>query len=161
MKKKDLKYFNDLILKKKEDLFVELGYLEKASLNTTTKDQSGDLSSYSFHMADQGTDTMEREMAFSLASREGRYLHHLNEALARIENGTYGKCRTCDKDISRERLEAVPRSAKPNGDGEVSVVLLLQQGTEVEVKLPGRFKVSPQIAGAIKAVPGVVAVEAV
>jgi DNA polymerase-3 subunit alpha len=58
-----------------------------------------------------------------------------------------------------KRLEVVPRSAKPNGDGEVSVVLLLKQGAEVEVKLPGRFKVSPQIAGAIKAVPGVVQVE--
>jgi DNA polymerase-3 subunit alpha len=63
-------------------------------------------------------------------------------------------------DAVAKRLEAVPRSAKPNGDGEVSVVLLLQQGTEVEVKLPGRFKVSPQIAGAIKAVPGVIQVEA-
>ncbi len=59
-----------------------------------------------------------------------------------------------------KRLESVPRAAKPNGDGEVSVVLMLAQGTEVEVKLPGRFKVSPQIAGAIKAVPGVVQVEA-
>ena len=47
------------------------------------------------------------------------------------------------------------------GDGEVALILLLGEGTEVEVKLPGRFKVSPQIAGAIKAVPGVVAVEAV
>jgi DNA polymerase-3 subunit alpha len=57
-----------------------------------------------------------------------------------------------------KRLEAsAPRSG---GDGEVSVVLMLRQGTEVEVKLPGRFKVSPQIAGAIKAVPGVVMVEA-
>jgi DNA polymerase-3 subunit alpha len=46
-------------------------------------------------------------------------------------------------------------------DGEVALILLLNEGTEVEVKLPGRFKVSPQIAGAIKAVPGVVAVEAV
>ena len=53
-----------------------------------------------------------------------------------------------------------PRGAAPNGDGEVSVVLQLAEGTEVEVKLPGRFKVSPQIAGAIKAVPGVVQVEA-
>jgi DNA polymerase-3 subunit alpha len=52
------------------------------------------------------------------------------------------------------------RAAFANGDGEVSVVLLLKRGTEVEVKLPGRFKVSPQIAGAIKAVPGVVQVEA-
>jgi DNA polymerase-3 subunit alpha len=57
-----------------------------------------------------------------------------------------------------KRLEASP--VRANGDGEVSVVLMLQRGTEVEVKLPGRFKVSPQIAGAIKAVPGVVQVEA-
>jgi DNA polymerase-3 subunit alpha len=53
------------------------------------------------------------------------------------------------------------RSAQAKGDGEVSMVLMLAQGTEVEVKLPGRFKVSPQIAGAIKAVPGVVQVEAI
>jgi DNA polymerase III subunit alpha len=59
-----------------------------------------------------------------------------------------------------KRLETASRSSHANGDGEVSVVLLLQRGTEVEVKLPGRFKVSPQIAGAIKAVPGVVQVEA-
>jgi DNA polymerase-3 subunit alpha len=59
-----------------------------------------------------------------------------------------------------KRLEPVPRAAHPNGDGEVSVVLILERGTEVELKLPGRFKVSPQIAGAIKAVPGVVQVEA-
>jgi DNA polymerase-3 subunit alpha len=58
-----------------------------------------------------------------------------------------------------KRLEQVPRAAQANGDGEVSLVLLLDRATEVEVKLPGRFKVSPQIAGAIKAVPGVVQVE--
>ena len=55
----------------------------------------------------------------------------------------------------------VPERAGPGtADGEVSVVLLLAEGTEVEVKLPGRFKVSPQIAGAIKAIPGVVEVQA-
>jgi DNA polymerase-3 subunit alpha len=63
-------------------------------------------------------------------------------------------------DAVAKRLEPAPRAAHANGDGEVSVVLLLRPGTEVEVKLPGRFKVSPQIAGAIKAVPGVVQVEA-
>ena len=57
-----------------------------------------------------------------------------------------------------KRLEPSPRRA--SGDGEVSVVLMLEQGTEVEIKLPGRFKVSPQIAGAIKAVPGRGQVEA-
>ena len=55
---------------------------------------------------------------------------------------------------------AARRPIAANGDGEVSMVLMLERGTEVEVKLPGRFKVSPQIAGAIKAVPGVVQVEA-
>ncbi len=68
-----------------------------------------------------------------------------------------------------KRLEQIPRattqvgparSAQGNADGEVSMVLMLAAGTEVEVKLPGRFKISPQIAGAIKAVPGVVQVEA-
>ena len=57
-----------------------------------------------------------------------------------------------------KRLEGPARAAGDNG--EVALVLMLGEGTEVEVKLPGRFKVSPQIAGAIKAVPGVVAVEA-
>ena len=51
-------------------------------------------------------------------------------------------------------------SGADHGDGEVSMVLMLENGSEVEVKLPGRFKVSPQIAGAIKAVAGVVTVEA-
>ncbi|MDO8879040.1 MAG: DNA polymerase III subunit alpha [Pseudolabrys sp.] len=59
--------------------------------------------------------------------------------------------------VAKRLEQSAPRSG---GDGEVSVILMLRQGTEVEVKLPGRFKVSPQIAGALKAVPGVVQVEA-
>ena len=112
MTKKELVYFRKLIIKKKEELYAELGYLESSSMSKTSKDQSGDLSSYSFHMADQGTDTMEREMAFTFASREGRYLHHLNEALERIENGTYGKCRRCGEKIGKVRLEAVPHATQ-------------------------------------------------
>ena len=112
MNKDDLEYFRGLIVKKKEELLSELGYLETSSMSSTSKDQSGDLSSYSYHMADQGTDTMDREMAFSLASREGRYLHHLNEALERIEQGTYGICRSCGKEISKKRLEAVPNATQ-------------------------------------------------
>ena len=61
---------------------------------------------------------------------------------------------------SETPLDAVAKRLEPKGDGEVSMVLMLEEGTEVEVKLPGRFKVSPQIAGAIKAVPGVVQVDA-
>jgi DNA polymerase-3 subunit alpha len=64
-------------------------------------------------------------------------------------------------DAVAKRLEPARNGrAAGNGDGEVSVILLIDQMTEVEVRLPGRFKVSPQIAGAIKAVPGVVEVQA-
>ncbi len=65
--------------------------------------------------------------------------------------------------ISRrlEPLQAsAARSTPDRPDGDVSMVLMLAEGSEVEIKLPGRFKVSPQIAGALKAVPGVVQVEA-
>jgi len=58
-------------------------------------------------------------------------------------------------------IDGVARRLEGKGDGEVSMILILEDGaTEVEVRLPGRFKVSPQIAGAIKAVPGVVEVQA-
>jgi DNA polymerase-3 subunit alpha len=57
-------------------------------------------------------------------------------------------------------IESVAKRLDGQGDGEVSVVLMLREGTEVEVKLPGRFKISPQVAGAIKAIPGVIEVQA-
>jgi DNA polymerase-3 subunit alpha len=88
----------------------------------------------------------------------------LDEAAARMQRGLRVFLR------DEEPLPGVAKRLEPtrngrnaaeqNGDGEVSMVLLLQNGSEVEVKLPGRFKVSPQIAGAIKAVTGVVTVEA-
>ena len=57
-------------------------------------------------------------------------------------------------------LDSLASRLETKGDAEVSVVVMLEGGTEVEVRLPGRFRVSPQIVGAIKAVPGIVAVEA-
>ena len=85
----------------------------------------------------------------------------LDEAAANLNKGLRVFLRNeAPIEAVAKRLEPIARSATANGDGEVSMVLMLEQGTEVEVKLPGRFKVSPQIAGAIKAVPGVVLVEA-
>jgi len=87
----------------------------------------------------------------------------LDEAAARMQRGLRVFLRD-EEPIATvaRRLEPVPkgRHGGEQGDGEVSMVLMLQNGSEVEVKLPGRFKVSPQIAGAIKAVSGVVTVEA-
>jgi len=66
-------------------------------------------SAYSLHM-EQGTDTMDREKTFLFASREGKFLNYLDDALQRIENGTYGFCTDCGQLIDKERLEAVPHA---------------------------------------------------
>ena len=108
MDKKGLTYFKDLLLKKREELIKNIEYLKSITSNSTNQEASGDHSAYSFHMADQGTDAMEREKAFLFASRDEKYLKQINAALERIDNGTYGVCRVTGKDIGRERLEAVP-----------------------------------------------------
>jgi DnaK suppressor protein len=110
MKKKDLDKYEKLLLAKRAELISELGLLKKDALDTTIKDLTGDLSSYSYHMADQGTDAMEREKAFLFASKNGRLLYHIDEALRRIKDKTYGKCQECGQEISATRLEAVPHA---------------------------------------------------
>ncbi len=110
LSKSKINKYRKLLEKKKKALLKELDYLEGSSMKSTITESTGDISSYSFHMADQGTDAMEREKAFLFASREGRFLYHLNQALARIEKGDYGKCEDCGELISEDRLSAVPHA---------------------------------------------------
>jgi DnaK suppressor protein len=110
MTKKQLEHFKKIIMEKREQLLREMDLLKESGLNETQKESSGEHSAYSFHMADQGTDTMEREKAFLFASRGGNFLYHLELALERIEKGDYGNCVDCGKEISHERLEAVPHA---------------------------------------------------
>ena len=109
MKKKDLDKYEKLLLAKRAELLEELGLLQKSG-QSTLKDAAGEISSYSTHMADQGTDSFEREKSFQLASKSGRFLHHIDEALLRIKDKTYGKCQECGKQITTARLEAVPHA---------------------------------------------------
>lgn len=109
MKKEELEKYEKLLLKKREELMEELK-LRKTQLDETIKDATGDLSSYSYHMADQGTDAMEREKAFHFASKSGRLLYHVDEALRRLRKGEYGNCQSCGKPIQKARLEAVPHA---------------------------------------------------
>ena len=106
MDKKDLEYFKDILLKEKEKLLENLGSLREAAMETT-KEAAGEHSSYSFHMADQGTDSQEREKAFLLAHREEKYLKYLEDALRRIDRGEFGICNNCGEPINHKRLEAV------------------------------------------------------
>lgn len=109
MKKSDMKKYETLLLAKKQEMLEEMGTIGEAHGNTI-KESTGDLSSYSYHMADQGTDNMERELAFAFASKSRRLVYHIDEALRRIENGTYGKCQTCGRQIQAARLKVVPHA---------------------------------------------------
>jgi len=105
---KDFKDFENRLLEERQKILKEMGHLENTVLKINQRDSAGDLSGYSFHMADVGTDAMEREKAFLFASSEGRLLMEINEALRRVYRGEYGHCETCGKPISRARLEAMP-----------------------------------------------------
>jgi len=106
----DSKRFEQQLLDDRQKILKEMGHLENTVLKVNQRDSSGDLSGYSFHMADAGTDAMEREKAFLFASAEGRTLLEINEALRRLYRGEYGVCESCGQPIARARLEAMPHA---------------------------------------------------
>ena len=109
--KKQLEHIGKRLQEERARVMKELGYYDE-SFNTTLQGSDGDLSSYSFHMADQGTDAMEREKQFLFASQEGRYLWHVNYALNKLYNSPekYGVCEATGKSIPFERLDALPHA---------------------------------------------------
>ncbi len=118
--KKELEHFKDIILEKRDEILEQLQNLREQMLDPTTGEYINENSPYSLHMAEQGTDAMEREKTFLYAQRENKFLGYLEDALKRIENGTYGICVACIEEpqhlcptcplIPKERLEAVPHS---------------------------------------------------
>jgi len=75
-----------------------------------SREQAENDTAYSFHMADAGTDAMEREKVYLMIARQQKYVGYLDRALERIENKTYGICKVTGKPISKERLIAVPHT---------------------------------------------------
>lgn len=118
--KKDLEHFRKIILEKRDEILEQLQSLREQMLDPTTGEYINENSPYSLHMAEQGTDAMEREKTFLYAQRENKFLGYLEDALKRIDAGTYGICIECIDEpqhlcetcplIPKPRLEAVPHS---------------------------------------------------
>jgi len=104
MNKRDLQRFRKLIEAEKQRVMERLGMIEE-EIHDLAASQSGG-QSYSNHMADIGSDAIEQEQAFMHASQGSDYLIALDEALKRIERGTYGTCEECGDKIPPRRLEA-------------------------------------------------------
>ncbi|HOX25033.1 MAG TPA: TraR/DksA family transcriptional regulator [Candidatus Krumholzibacteria bacterium] len=110
MRKADLQRFRKLLMDEKERVMQSMAQHHKVIRGLDGAEGPGTGKAHSNHLADQGTDEFQYEATIQFASTEGRYLYHIEEALARIENGSYGKCEECGGNIGLERLRAVPHA---------------------------------------------------
>ena len=104
----DLAEFRDLINKKLDAAKKELGYLQ--GLITRKDEMGGDESDNRYMTMEDGSMSMEREQLSQMASRQITFIDHLEKAIMRIENKTYGICRVTGKLIDKARLRAVPHA---------------------------------------------------
>jgi DnaK suppressor protein len=102
---KDLEIFRDAILAKRREIVGDMSSMEREALRSSS---GSNLSNLPLHMADMGTDNYEQEFTLGLMEKERKLLRDLNDALAKIQNGTYGICEGTGKPISKPRLEAQP-----------------------------------------------------
>jgi len=108
--KKELSIFKKLILNKKEEILDGIKHVSDDALKKSLKDASGDISGYTYHMADVATDTYDREFSLGIGSNERNLLYELDDALKRIEDGTFGICEDCKSSIAKIRLKALPNA---------------------------------------------------
>ncbi len=101
--KSDLQYFRNLLLEKRRELLGDVGSMESEAFKG-----GSNLSNMPIHMADVGTDNFEQEFTLGLIESERQFLREIQEALIRIDGGTFGTCMGTGKPIPRVRLEAVP-----------------------------------------------------
>ncbi len=104
----ELAEFKEIILKKLEKAKSDLEMLTEAYTNRNTNDTSD--TSPSFKVMEEGSQVLSKEENSRLASRQEKFIRDLEAALIRIENKTYGICRSTGKLISKERLKAVPHA---------------------------------------------------
>jgi len=101
--KADLQYFRNLLLEKRREILGDVGSMESEAFKG-----GSNLSNMPIHMADVGTDNFEQEFTLGLIESERQILREIQEALVRIDNGSFGICQGTNKVIPRVRLEAVP-----------------------------------------------------
>jgi DnaK suppressor protein len=108
LNKKELGDYKKMIAKRKGEVLDNINHISADTLKQSQKDASGDISGYTYHMADVATDTYDREFSLGIASNERELIYELEDALKRIEEGTYGVCEDCKDLITKTRLKALP-----------------------------------------------------
>jgi RNA polymerase-binding protein DksA len=120
----DIKHFEQLLLEKRREIIGNVYEMQDEALKKSRLDASGDLSSMPIHMADLGTDNFEQEFALELLDSERKLIREIDDALQRIQDGSYGICEGTGKPIGKARLEAQPWARY-----SVEYARMLEQGT--------------------------------
>jgi RNA polymerase-binding transcription factor DksA len=109
--KKQVEHLEKRLLRERDRALRSLGQFGELA-KVSAEQADSDLYSYSDHIADLGTDAMEREKMLLFASKEGRYLYRVEEALRRLYKAPdeFGLCHSCEKLIDFERLDALPHA---------------------------------------------------
>jgi RNA polymerase-binding protein DksA len=104
----EIERFEQMLLEKRREIVGDVNEMQDEALRKSRLDASGDLSSMPIHMADIGTDNYEQEFALELMDSERKLLREIDDALERIQQGTYGICEGTGKPIPKARLRAQP-----------------------------------------------------
>lgn len=108
MDKRRLRHYEKLLLAKRKEIVEELESIKKEL--SDGYESGGEITSYPSHMADIGTDSSEKETLSMIITTVSQMLNEIDEALAKIGEGTYGICEICGKKINPERLELIPHT---------------------------------------------------
>ena len=110
MRQEVLARLRKLLMMKRDMLSGDVTTLQREALRKNRQTASGDLSNMPIHMADLGSDNYEQEFALDLIQNEELTLREIDEAIRRIDEGTYGICENCSKKIPLARLKAKPHA---------------------------------------------------
>jgi DnaK suppressor protein len=108
LSKPQVEHFRKKLLAEKQRVLEEMGEITANTLKKSISDEAGENSRYSYHMGDVASLSYGREFSMGLAERQQQYLEQIDDALQRIEEGTYGICKVTGESIPVERLEEVP-----------------------------------------------------
>jgi RNA polymerase-binding protein DksA len=107
LSKEQVKQFRQLLITERAKLTDEIKSIAHET-STSPREASGDLSAYTVHLADMAADTYQRELSMNIVSGEQQTLYQIDDALKRLDEGSFGICQQCSQPISMSRLKAVP-----------------------------------------------------
>jgi len=107
-RKLDLPKFRRMLEQERAQLEAQARRILRRDSSADQSDESGELADYDNHPADAATDTFEREKDLAIDKNVGEMLNAIDRALQKIDEGSYGICDRCGKEISKDRLRALP-----------------------------------------------------